>query len=111
MNLPKNNTKKKIALLSNITVGLIACKLHKKFQVYLPAGYDVWVSEVLNPVSEFYSIQKDAIFILLDGMEFGYWKDEICSLEKIQIWKEAITSKRLIGNLLICAGVLIFNMA
>ena len=45
------DTRKKIALLSNITVDLIVGKLHRKYDFYLPAGFDTWVQEAVNPQS------------------------------------------------------------
>ena len=41
--------KKKIALLSNVTAELIAGKLRRKYDFYLPEGFDTWVQEVINP--------------------------------------------------------------
>ena len=43
--------KRQIALLSNITADMIAAKLKKEYDVYLPDGYDMWISDILNPAS------------------------------------------------------------
>ena len=32
-----------IALLSNVTTGLLERELKKKHEVYVPAGYDTWM--------------------------------------------------------------------
>ena len=84
-----SSSNKKVALLSNITAGLIASKLHKKYEFYLPEGFDTWVQEVINPDASLYSMDIDAVIILLDGTEARAWKDIEKGIERITLWKQA----------------------
>ena len=88
--------KKKIALLSNITADLIAGKLRRKYDFYLPEGFDTWVQEVINPTSRIYIESLDAVIVLLDGTEARNWKTAEEGLERISLWKQALTG--LINN-------------
>lgn len=93
--MPSSN--KKVALLSNITVGLIASKLHKKYEFYLPEGFDTWVQEVINPDAGLYSMDIDAVIVLLDGTEARAWKNIEKGMERITLWKQAVAA--LIGRM------------
>lgn len=86
------DSKKKVALLSNIMVDLIVTKLHKKYEFYLPDGFDTWVQETINPVSDLYNKNHDAVIVLLDGTEARSWKDAKEGSERISLWKQAIHS-------------------
>lgn len=59
--------KKKVALLSNITSELIGQHLASRYDIYLPGGYNTWVSEIFNEKSELYQRTLDAVIVLLDG--------------------------------------------
>lgn len=83
---------KKIAILSNITVALITGKLRKKFDFYLPEGFDTWVQEAIDPTSGLYSERLDAIIVLLDGTEARSWKSSEEGMDRIALWKRALTS-------------------
>lgn len=54
-----------IALLSNVTTGLLERELKKKHEVYVPAGYDTWMQELYDPGSVLNSRPFDAEFYLL----------------------------------------------
>ena len=82
-------TKRKITLLSNVTVDLISRKLRNKYDVYIPEGFDTWVQEVINPDSPLYSNDVDAVVILLDGTEARSWRDVDEANERIALWKQA----------------------
>ena len=84
--------KKKVALLSNVTVDLIVVKLRKRYELYLPAGFDTWVQEALNPASGLYGENVDAVVVLLDGTEARAWKSVDEGTERITLWKQALTS-------------------
>ena len=88
--------KKKIALLSNITVDLIIGKLRSKYDFYQPEGFDTWVQEVINPTSGLNMKSFDAVIVLLDGTEARSWKNSMDGIERISIWKSAVN--RLIDN-------------
>lgn len=81
---------RKIALLSNITVDLVAAKLHRKYDFYIPEGYDTWVQEAIDPASGLYSEEPDGIIILLDGTEARSWRDERDAEDRISLWKQAV---------------------
>lgn len=83
-------SKKKVALLSNITVDLIEAKLRKKYSFYHPEGFDTWVQEALNPGSGLYKDPIDAVVLLLDGTEARSWNSIEEGKERITIWKQAL---------------------
>ena len=89
--------KKKIALLSNVTAELIAGKLRRKYDFYLPEGFDTWVQEVINPASGIYSEKLDAVIVLLDGTEARNWKNAEEGQERISLWKQALVG--LVNNI------------
>lgn len=82
--------KRKVAILSNITIDLLIAKLRSKYDFYQPEGYDTWVQEVINPISGLYGFRADVIIVLLDGMEARKWKNETEAAERISVWKQAI---------------------
>lgn len=82
--------KKRVALLSNITVDLIINKLRRKYDFYQPDGFDTWVQEVINPVSGLYTQSFDAVVVLLDGTEARSWKNVDEGQERIDLWKQAL---------------------
>lgn len=87
-----SDSKKKIALLSNVTVDLIIGKLRRKYDFYQPEGYDTWVPEVINPAAGLYSFDADAVVVLLDGTEARSWKSAEEGTERIDLWKRAIST-------------------
>ena len=91
-----SDSRKKVALLSNITVDLIIGKLSSKYDFYQPEGYDTWVQEVINPDSVLYSDFPDAVVVLLDGTEARSWKNIEEGEERISLWKQALAT--LISN-------------
>lgn len=86
------DSKKKIALLSNITTDLLIGKLCRKYDFYQPEGYDTWVQEVIDPSAGLYSYGADAVVVLLDGTEGRSWKNAEEGTEKLDLWKQAIST-------------------
>ena len=82
---------KKVALLSNITVDLLTVKLQRKYDIYVPDGFDTWVQDAINPASPIYSEAVSAVVILLDGAESVSWKSREEAEERIDIWKQAVS--------------------
>lgn len=82
--------KKRVAMLSNVTVDLIAAKLRRRYDFYLPEGFDTWVQETINPASGLYLENFDAIIVLLDGTEARTWKGREEATERITLWKQAL---------------------
>lgn len=81
---------KKVALLSNITVDLIVNKLCKKYDFYLPEGFNTWIQEVIHPASGLYEKNIDAVVVLLDGTEGRSWRTVNEATERITLWKQAL---------------------
>lgn len=81
---------RRIAILSNVTVGVIALRLKKNFNVYTPAGYDTWASEIFQHSSLLYHQKFDAIFVILDGIVARKWESEVQAIETIQEWENYI---------------------
>lgn len=84
------DSKKKIALLSNITIDLVIGKLRKKYDFYQPDGFNTWVQEVINPEATMYSENLDAVVVLLDGTEARGWKTTAEGFEIISLYKQAL---------------------
>ncbi len=80
--------KKKVALLSNVTVEMVALKLKKKFDVFVPAGFDSWGQEIFQEQSEIYHC--DAIFVILDGTEARQWKNRKDAFARLELWQTLI---------------------
>ena len=80
---------RKIGILSNVMMDIVAEKLRKFFHVYIPDGFDTWISEIMSPSSEIYSSAIDALFVILDGTELIRQSDEEQE-QKILFWKNAI---------------------
>lgn len=91
------DSKKKVALLSNVTVDLIVSKLWRKYDFYLPEGFDTWVQETINPASGLYREKMDAVIVLLDGTEARSWKSADECTERTTTWKQALTA--LVSNI------------
>ena len=89
--------KKRVALLSNVTVDLIAGKLRRKYDFYIPEGFDTWVQETINPAAGLYSEKFDAVIVLLDGTEARSWKTVNEGAERVGLWKQALTA--LVSNI------------
>ena len=86
------DSKKKVALLSNITADLLISKLHRKYDFYQPEGYDTWVQEVINPSAGLYNFGADAVVVLLDGTEVRNWKSMEEGSGRLGLWKQAIST-------------------
>lgn len=84
------NSKKKIALLSNITIDLLINKLCRKYEFYRPDGFNTWVQEVINPEARLYNFDADVLIVLLDGTEARSWKNVEEGQERIALWKQAL---------------------
>lgn len=83
-------TKKKIALLSNVTIDMISLKLRKEYEIYIPDGFDMWISDVLNSASSLYQFSPDAVVLLLDGTEFRSLRSTDELVQRLDLWKGAV---------------------
>ncbi len=61
----------RVALLSNVTVDLLADQLRHDVDIYVPAGFDTWQQEILSADSGLYEYGPESIVVLLyaDGHE------------------------------------------
>lgn len=57
----------RIALLSNVTVEVLAGMLKKEHSVWLPSGFGAWVETALNPSQDMVAFDPEAVFLLLDS--------------------------------------------
>ena len=55
----------RLALLSNVTVDLLAGLVKKTNDVYLSAGFDTWQQEMIMPTSGLYEYKPEAVIVLL----------------------------------------------
>lgn len=86
----------RIALLSNVTVDLLAGMVKKTHEVYLSAGFDTWQQEMLMPTSGLYEFMPEAIIVLLHAGAYE-WEDKCDGCQMIDEWCAAF--KRVTENL------------
>ncbi len=55
----------RVALLSNVTVDLLAGMLRKSYDVYLSPGYDTWQQELLDSNSGLYDFSPESVVVIL----------------------------------------------
>ncbi|MBR7088549.1 MAG: HAD family hydrolase [Mogibacterium sp.] len=82
--------KRKIALLSNVTADMVAQKLRREYEVYIPDGFDMWISDVLNTASGLYTSSPEAVIVLLDGTEFRSLRSGEELSGRLSLWQSAI---------------------
>lgn len=77
----------RLALLSNVTVDLLAGMIKKTNEVYLSAGFDTWQQEMIIPSSGLYEYKPEAIIVLLyaDAYE-DVWNDKDRGYQVINEW-------------------------
>lgn len=59
----------KVAVVSNTNIQMISNMVSNFSEVYTPAGYGVWLQELLEESSNLYQFSPQAVFILLDAAE------------------------------------------
>ena len=79
----------RIALLSNVTIDLLAGMVKKNNEVYLSAGFDTWQQEIIIPTSGLYDFKPEAIIILLHSGAYE-WKDKEYGCQLIDEWCDSI---------------------
>lgn len=81
----------KLALLSNVTIDLLAGMLKKNVDVYLSAGFDTWQQEMIMPTSRLYDYAPNAVALLLyaDAYE-NVWDSMDSGCQVIDEWMQAI---------------------
>ncbi len=56
----------RLALLSNVTVEILAGMLKKEHSLWMPSGFGAWIQAALAPPEELREFNPDFIFLLLD---------------------------------------------
>lgn len=88
----------RIALLSNVTVDLLAGMLKKTADVYLSAGFDTWQQEMILSSSGLYEYKPEAVVVLLHANAYtDTWNSPSKGEEVIGEWIAAL--KMLAENL------------
>lgn len=59
----------RIAILSNINTDMLAEKLAKEFVTYHSDGYNNWMQDLMQPISNLYLFKPNVIYCILDGRE------------------------------------------
>lgn len=86
----------RLALLSNVTVDLLAGMVKKTNDVYLSAGFDTWQQEIIMPAPGLYEYKPEAVVVLLHASAYE-WKEKKTGFRLIDGWCEAF--KALTDNL------------
>ena len=72
----------KIALLSNVTVEVLASMLSKEHEVWCPSGYGAWMETSLNPPESMRTFDPDFVCLLLDKSHSTFSESDIEISEK-----------------------------
>ena len=81
----------KLALLSNVTVDLLAGMLQQNAELYLSPGFDTWQQEMINPASGLYAFKSDAVVVLLHADSYAdTWNDREKGCQTIDGWCSAL---------------------
>lgn len=81
----------RIALLSNVTVDLLAGMVKKTHEVYLSAGFDTWQQEMIMPTSGLYEFKPEVVILLIHAGAYE-WKDMETGHQIIDEWCMAFRS-------------------
>ncbi len=57
----------RIALLSNVTIEVLAGMIKKDHSLWMPPGYGAWIETALDPPPDMRAFNPEAIFLLLDS--------------------------------------------
>lgn len=85
----KNSDRKVVALLSNVTVDLLAAQLRREYSIVTPSGFDTWVQAVLDTGSELYAQPVDVFVVVIDGTAISATKDDVRAT-KMREWETAL---------------------
>ena len=62
----------RIAILSNVTVEVLAGMLKKEHAVWTPPGFGGWMETSLNPPKEMWEFNPEAVFLLMDASHASF---------------------------------------
>ena len=74
----------KLALLSNVTIEVLAGMLKKEHSLWLPSGFGAWLETALDPPQEMLEFNPEVIFLLLDSSH------SVCDPASVQKAKTAL---------------------
>ena len=81
----------RLALLSNVTVDLLAGMVKKNHAVYLAAGFDTWQQEMIMPTSGLYEYKPESVIVLIHANAYSdIWDSKIKGEQTIDEWCGAI---------------------
>lgn len=80
----------RLALLSNVTVDLVASMVKKNHEVYLSAGFDTWQQEMIMPSSGLYGFKPEVVVALLHAGAYD-WTDLESGCKLIDEWCDAFS--------------------
>ena len=80
----------RIALLSNVTIEVLAGMLKKEHSIWIPSGFGAWIETSLNPPHDMAAFDPEAIFLLLDSSHAAFDAE---SAEKSKAALEAMFPK------------------
>lgn len=86
----------RLALLSNVTVDLLAGLLKSEHEVYLSAGFDTWQQEMIIPTSGLYGFNPEAVAVVLHAGACD-WNSREAGCQQIDEWYA--TLKTLTSNM------------
>lgn len=98
----------RVALLSNVTVDLLADQLRQYVDVYLPAGFDTWQQEILSENSGLYEYLPEAVVILLHADAYdNIWDNRKNGEQLILEW---ISAFEILGDRLLNIPVFVSSI-
>ena len=71
----------RLALLSNVTVEVLAGMLKKEHALWMPPGFGAWMETALKPPPELKEFNPEVVFLLLDSSHAAY-DDASCKMAK-----------------------------
>ena len=71
----------RLALLSNVTVELLAGMLKKEHSLWVPSGFGAWIQTALAPPDDLREFDPDFIFLLLDRSHAEVDPGQVCQVE------------------------------
>ena len=81
----------RLALLSNVTVDLLAGMLKSSADIYLSPGFDTWQQEMINTASGLYEYKPETVILLLHANAYtDIWNNIDAGCSMLDDWCNAI---------------------
>ena len=103
----------RLALLSNVTVDLLAGMLKSTADIYLSPGFDTWQQEMINPDSGLYEYKPETVILLLHANAYtDIWDNIDAGRSMLDDWCNAIQilTTQLPGVPVFVSSIDIFNI-